>query len=150
MWPYQNEEHSKRVEDCFESDLYPQWGTYIAKGLLFMRLLQNLTKGGQFTNIMENGAGVNDTSAERLISTNRPPITQEDIMNRRETVNLPCPNCQGEGRIGKKDGQTVRDCPRCEGTGEIPVAADEGLNIFESTIEGMKAVSNYQMRREYR
>ena len=65
---------------------------------------------------------------------------------------IPCSNCSGDGRIGKKDGEVVRDCPRCEGTGEIPVRVDEGLDCFEdySTIEGMRIVSNYQLRKEGR
>lgn len=73
---------------------------------------------------------------------------EETNMN-REVFNMPCPYCSGDGCIGKKDGEVVRVCPHCDGTGEIPVNADEGLEIFESTIEGMKAVSNYQIRREY-
>jgi DnaJ-class molecular chaperone len=65
---------------------------------------------------------------------------------------IPCSNCSGDGRIGKKDGEVVRDCPLCLGTGEIPIREDEGLECFEnySTLEGMKIVSNYQLRMEGR
>lgn len=41
-----------------------------------------------------------------------------------------CPNCDGEGRIGKRDGETIRDCPMCNGTGELEIREDEGLEVF--------------------
>ena len=65
---------------------------------------------------------------------------------------IPCSNCDGDGRIGKKDGEVLRDCPLCLGTGEIPIREDDGLECFEnySTLEGMKIVSNYQLRMEGR
>jgi DnaJ-class molecular chaperone len=65
---------------------------------------------------------------------------------------IPCSNCDGDGRIGKKDGEVVRDCPLCLGTGEIPIREDDGLECFDalSTLEGMKIVSNYQLRMEGR
>jgi DnaJ-class molecular chaperone len=65
---------------------------------------------------------------------------------------IPCSNCSGDGRIGKKDGEVVRDCPLCLGTGEIPIREDDGLECFDalSTLEGMKIVSNYQLRMEGR
>jgi DnaJ-class molecular chaperone len=86
-----------------------------------------------------------------LVKNGAPAEPKEETMN-REVFNIDCPNCSGDGRIGKKDGEVVRDCPRCEGTGEIPIREDDGLDCFEdySTIEGMKAVSNYQIRKEGR
>ena len=42
-----------------------------------------------------------------------------------------CPNCSGEGVIGRNDGEEVRNCPMCNGTGEIEVREDEGLEVFK-------------------
>ena len=58
-----------------------------------------------------------------------------EIMRDRPIMWVECRNCSGEGRIGKKDGQTVRDCPECDGTGEVPVYADDGLEVFQDTKE---------------
>lgn len=55
-------------------------------------------------------------------------------MRDRPVTMIPCPNCSGEGRIGRKDGQVVRDCPRCDGTGEIPVYVDEGLEVYHEVL----------------
>ena len=78
---------------------------------------------------------------------------------------IPCPDCDGIGYFeqtcscspdpkGCSDcghrGWIPRICSTCKGGKEIFVNVDTGLECFEdySTIEGMKMVSNYQIRKE--
>lgn len=60
-----------------------------------------------------------------------------------ECNGIGCSQCQGKGII-------FTTCNTCQGEKQIWVTVDTGLDCFEddSTIEGMKAVSNYQIRKE--